>query len=420
MVGMHAGVGGIFGTRLRLGAARLVSGIPTPHRLIHRLPRGIPWTVHMAEQPSRGLADVVAASTALSDIDGKAGRLSYRGYDIHDLAGKITFEECVHLLQRGALPTRAQLDGLRAELADSVEIGPTAAGLVAEISAKASPMEALRTLVSALSVDDPDRDSNAPEANQRKAVRLVAQLPVLVAGYQGARSGGTVPPADPSLGIAGNFLLQITGRVATADTVAAFDECLVLHADHTMNASTFACRVCAATLSDMHSAVVAGIGTLKGPLHGGANEAVMRTLQSIDGVDEVEAAVRERLDRGDKIMGFGHRVYRTEDPRATHLRRLAEQLGQLAGDTRYYDMSMAMEKVVMTAKGLYPNVDFFAASVYSALGIPTDLFTPVFAISRMAGWTSHVMEQHLDNRLIRPDSEYVGERDQKWVPIEDR
>ncbi|MDQ6649325.1 MAG: citrate synthase [Actinomycetota bacterium] len=368
----------------------------------------------------RGLADVVAASTALSDIDGRAGRLFYRGYDIHDLGGRISFEECVHLLQRGALPDRHQLEQLRAELVAGRGLGATAEALLVEMGAKAAPMEALRTLVSALSVDDPDKDANDPTANARKAVRLVAQLPVLVARYHAVRSGTPAPDPDPGLGIAGNFLLQITGRSPDPVAVEAFDECLVLHADHTMNASTFACRVCAATLSDMHSAVVAGIGTLKGSLHGGANEAVMSILESLGGPDAVESSVRGRLDRGEKLMGFGHRVYRTEDPRATHLRRLSQRLGELAGDTTYYEMSMAMEKVVLDAKGLYPNVDYFAASVYHALGIPTDLFTPVFAISRMAGWTSHVIEQQLDNRLIRPDSEYIGETDQKWVPIEER
>ena len=374
----------------------------------------------MADKSSRGLADVVAASTAISDIDGRAGRLFYRGYDIHDLAGRISFEECIHLLQRGTLPTRAELEQLMAELASGREIGPTAAQLIPELAGKATPMEALRTLVSALSVDDPDDASNAPEANQRKALRLVAQMPVLVARYEAARGGVEVPPPDPALGIAGNFLLQALGEPPGAEAAAALDECLVLHADHTMNASTFAARVCAATLSDMHSAITAAIGTLKGALHGGANEQVMRTLEEIGSVDRVEAAVLERLDAGEKIMGFGHRVYRTEDPRATHLRRLSQRLGELAGDSRFYEMSITMEKVVMEAKGLYPNVDFFAASVYHALGIPTDLFTPVFSISRMSGWTSHVIEQQLDNRLIRPDSEYVGDRDKKWTPIEDR
>lgn len=370
-------------------------------------------------QPGKGLADVVAASTAISDIDGRAGRLSYRGYDIHELAGQISFEECVYLLQRGSLPTRPQLEALRADLSAARTLGPTAVGYLATVAQRAAPMEALRTLVSLLGHDDPDKADSSPQANAAKAVRLVAAMPVLVASYQAARTGAALPEPDPSLGLAGNFLLQVTGRRPEPLAAAAFDECLVLHADHTMNASTFACRVCAATLSDMHSAIVAGIGTLKGPLHGGANEAVMRVLESIT-PDRVDASVRDRLDRGEKLMGFGHRVYRTEDPRATHLRRLSQRLGELAGDTTYYEMSAGMEKTVMEVKGLYPNVDFYAASVYHALGIPTDLFTPVFAVSRMAGWTAHVMEQHADNRLIRPDSEYIGPGQQHWVPIDER
>jgi citrate synthase len=374
----------------------------------------------MVDKPAKGLADVVAASTAVSDIDGRAGRLFYRGYDIHDLAGRISFEECTHLLLRGTLPTRAELDGIQAELAEARSLPAVVSQVAPQLAQGSSPMEALRTLLSLLSLGDPDREDNSAEANQRKAVRLVAQMPMLVALYHHARAGSSLPEADPQLGIAGNFLLQITGRSPAPEAVAAFDECLVLHADHTMNASTFACRVCAATLSDMHSAVVAGIGTLKGPLHGGANEAVMKSLQQVGGVGEVEAFVRTELAAGRKLMGFGHRVYKTEDPRATHLRRLSKQLGDLAGDTSYYEMSLVMEKTVLDVKGLYPNVDFFAASVYHSLGIPIDLFTPVFAISRMAGWTAHVVEQHADNRLIRPDSEYIGPRDQKWVPIEER
>ncbi len=281
-------------------------------------------------------------------------------------------------------------------------------------------MEALRTLVSASSCDDPDSESNAPDANARKAVRLVAQMPVLVASYHAARTGAAVPEPDAGLSIAGNFLLQITGKRPEPRAAEIFDECLVLHADHTMNASTFAARVCAATLSDMHSAIVAAIGTLKGPLHGGANEAVMRNLSEIADVDGVEAYVDDEFARGVKLAGFGHRVYKTEDPRATHLRRMSAELGELSGDDRLYRMSKRMEEVVLDRKKLFPNVDFFAASVYHALGIPTDLFTPVFSISRMAGWTAHVMEQHADNRLIRPDSEYIGARDQHWVPIGER
>ncbi len=375
----------------------------------------------MADKPARGLADVVAASTALSDIDGKAGRLFYRGYDIHDLAGHISFEECVYLLQRGKLPNRAELDRFTAELAANRALGKTAEALLPLVAQSGTPMEALRSLVSVLSADDPDAGDSSPEANERKALRLVAQMPVLVARYHAARTGTTVPEPDPELGIAGNFLFQITGKRPSEREAQIFDECLVLHADHTMNASTFTARVIAATLSDMHSAITGAMGALRGPLHGGANEAVMKTLQSIEGgVDGVEAFVRETLGAGKKIMGFGHRVYKTEDPRATHLRRMSEELAEMTGNRLYYDMSRRMEQVVREVKGLYPNVDFYAASVYHYLGIPTDLFTPVFAISRMSGWTAHVIEQHLDNRLIRPDSEYVGPRGQKWVPIDER
>ena len=373
----------------------------------------------MVDKPAKGLADVVAASTAVSDIDGRAGRLFYRGYDIHDLAGRISFEECVHLLLRGTLPTRDQLTALEEELAAARAL-PAIVDEVAPRIAGGTPMEALRTLLSLAGHSDPDRESNDAGANQRKAVRLVAQMPMLVARFEHARRGTTMPDADPSLGTAGNFLLQITGKRPSDRAVAAFDECLVLHADHTMNASTFAARVCAATLSDMHSAVVAAIGTLKGPLHGGANEAVMKSLREIGSPEQVDEFVRAQLAAGKKLMGFGHRVYKTEDPRATHLRRLSRELGEESGDDTYYRMSLDMERVVLEVKGLYPNVDFFAASVYHALGIPTDLFTPVFAVSRMAGWTAHVVEQHADNRLIRPDSEYIGPRDQKWVPIDER
>jgi citrate synthase len=375
----------------------------------------------MADKPPRGLADVVAASTGLSDIDGQHGRLFYRGYDIHDIAGRVSFEECVHLLQRGSLPTTDQLGGIVGELTAGRELGATAESLLPYVVGSGSPMEALRTLVSALSVDDPDASDASLEADRRKATRLVAQMPVLVARYEAERSGRSVPDADPDLGIAGNFLLQISGKHPSPREAEIFDECLVLHADHTMNASTFTARVIAATLSDIHSAITGAMGALRGPLHGGANEAVMKTLQSIEGGPEaVDGFVRGELDAGRKLMGFGHRVYKTEDPRATHLRRMSEELAGISGDGRFYEMSRRMEQTVLDVKGLYPNVDFFAASVYHSLGIPTDLFTPVFAISRMSGWTAHVIEQHEDNRLIRPDSEYTGPRDQRWVPIDER
>ena len=377
----------------------------------------------MAQQPSRGLADVVAAATALSDIDGRVGRLSYRGYDINDLAGSATFEEVAYLLQRGSPPSAADLASYGAEITEGRELGALLTADLVPIAHHQEPMEALRTLVSLASASDPDKDSNAADANLRKAARLTAQQPVLVAAYEAARNGREVPPADTELSLAGNFLFQITGTRPTARAAQILDICLVLHADHTMNASTFAARVCAATLSDMHSAVVAALGTLKGPLHGGANEQVMRLLEEIaknaqaDPVDAAAVEVAARLGRGEKIMGFGHRVYKVEDPRATILRGLAAELAQADGDDTYYRMSRRIEETVLAEKGLYPNVDFFAAAVYHYLGIPTDLFTPVFSVSRMAGWTAHVIEQHADNRLIRPDSEYIGEVGLTWVPL---
>ncbi len=377
----------------------------------------------MARQPSKGLADVVAAATALSDIDGRIGRLSYRGYDINQLAGTATFEEIAYLLQRGGPPTAGELASYHAEIIAGRRLGTLVTEDLARIAHHQEPMEALRTLVSLASADDPDKDSNGADANLRKAARLTAQQPVLVAAYEAARNGREPPAPDPRLGLAGNFLFQVTGRRPSERSAEILDICLVLHADHTMNASTFAARVCAATLSDMHSAVVAALGTLKGPLHGGANEQVMRSMEEMaknaqdDPVEAAGTEVAARLGRGEKIMGFGHRVYKVEDPRATHLRVLAAELAETAGDDTYYRMSRRIEETVLAVKGLYPNVDFFAATVYHYLGIPTDLFTPVFSVSRMAGWTAHVIEQHADNRLIRPDSEYIGEAGLTWIPL---
>jgi len=380
----------------------------------------------MAEKPSRGLADVVAASTALSDIDGRAGRLFYRGYDIDQLAGCTSFEEIAYLLQCGHPPSRAELDGYLSEIAAGRALGALVSACLPQVARSQGPMESLRSLVSLASADDVDADSNEPAADLRKAARLTAQQPVLVASAAAVRAGRDLPEADPGLGLAANFLLQITGRPPAQREAQIFDTCLVLHADHTMNASTFAARVCAATLSDMHSAVVAALGTLKGPLHGGANEQVMRGLEAIrtaapaDPVEATGAQTAARLRAGGKIMGFGHRVYRTEDPRAGHLREMSAELAAASGDDTYYLMSRRMEEVVFAEKGLYPNVDFYAATVYHYLGIPTEEFTPVFSVSRMAGWTAHVIEQHADNRLIRPDSEYIGETGLTWVPVEAR
>jgi citrate synthase len=380
----------------------------------------------MAEKPSKGLADVIAASTALSDIDGQAGRLFYRGYDISELAGAATFEEIAYLLQRGSPPSRGELAGYRGEIAAGRALGKLVTMSLPEVARSQEPMEALRSLVSLGSADDPDKDSNEPGPNMRKAARLTAQQPVLVAAYHAARQGRESVPPDPEASMAANFLLQITGTPPSDREAQILDTCLVLHADHTMNASTFAARVCAATLSDMHSAVVAALGTLKGPLHGGANEQVMRRLEAMrsnGGADPAGAAgaqVLARLGRGERIPGFGHRVYKAKDPRAALLREMSAELGAASGDDTYYCMSQKMAEVVFAEKGLYPNVDFYAATVYHYLRIPTDLFTSVFSVSRMAGWTSHVMEQHADNRLIRPDSEYIGERDLTWVALSER
>lgn len=380
----------------------------------------------MAEKPSKGLADVIAASTALSDIDGQAGRLFYRGYDINELAGAATFEETAYLLQRGSPPGRGELAGYRGEIAAGRALGKLVAMSLPEVARSQEPMEALRSLVSLGSADDPDKDSNEPGPDMRKAARLTAQQPVLVAAYHAARHGRESVPPDPEASMAANFLLQITGTPPSDREAQVLDTCLVLHADHTMNASTFAARVCAATLSDMHSAVVAALGTLKGPLHGGANEQVMRGLEAMrsnGGADPAGAAgaqVLARLRHGERIPGFGHRVYQARDPRAALLREMSAELGAASGDDTYYRMSQKMAEVVFAEKGLYPNVDFYAATVYHYLRIPTGLFTSVFSVSRMAGWTSHVMEQHADNRLIRPDSEYIGARDLTWTPLDQR
>jgi citrate synthase len=368
----------------------------------------------------KGLADVVAAETALSDIDGKLGKLWYVGYDIHDLAQYSTFEETVFLLQNKRLPSREELEEISERLIEERELDEFTEGLMPTFGEVSSPMSMLRTAVSASSAYDPDGWDQSEEANERKALRLIARFPTMIAAYNRLRNGQEVIPQNPKLPHAANFLAMLTGEEPEEEEARAFDICLILHADHTMNASTFAARVVASTLSDMHSAITGAIAALKGPLHGGANEAVMKMVEEIGEVEGVEASIKERLGRKEKIMGFGHRVYKTEDPRATHLRRLSRELGERRGDTTGYEISERIEKVVMEEKGLYPNVDFYAATVYNALGVPTDLMTCVFAASRVSGWTAHVREQLADNRLIRPESDYIGPRNQRYVPIEER
>lgn len=367
-----------------------------------------------------GLEGIVVARSELCSIDGQKGILGFRGYDIHELARHATYEEVAFLLLRGELPSAAELAAFAAELGEARAVSGEAAQVVDLIARDAAPMEMLRTAVSATSFDDPDKDSNSEEANQRKAVRLLAKIPTLVCRYHRRRAGLEPVDPDPELSYAESFLTMLSGRPPDEDAARTFDVAMILHADHEMNASTFTARVIASTLADMHSAVVGAIGALKGPLHGGANEQVMRTLESIDDPDRVEDDIRRRLAGHERIMGFGHRVYKTMDPRAEILKELARRLAGRADGSEpdWFAMSERIERVVTAEKGLYPNVDFYSASTYRYLGIPTELFTTLFVASRVVGWAAHVIEQHRDNRLIRPSSLYVGP-DSREYPARD-
>jgi citrate synthase len=368
-----------------------------------------------------GLEDVVASDSSICYIDGKRGILSYRGIDIHELAEKSGFEEVCFLLWEGRLPRREELSELRARIGGERAVPREILSFLNTLSRTSAPMDALRTAVSALADSDPDVRDASPEASRRKAVRLTGQLATIVAAFHRLREGKPVIPPDPGRGHADDFLRMLHGETARSAAARALDVALVLHAEHELNASTFAARVTAATLSDMHSSIVSAIGTLKGPLHGGANEGVLRMLQEIGGLDRVDDAIRSRLVRKEKIMGFGHRVYTTEDPRATHLRAMSREVAESFGEAKWYDMSRRIETRMKEEKGLNCNVDFYSASVYFMLGIPPDLFTPIFAVARISGWTAHVLEQHSHNRLIRPRAEYVGpEYPQPYVPIEKR
>ena len=374
-------------------------------------------------KPKAGLEDVVAASSSICYLDGDRGVLAYFGYDIHDLARAVSFEEVCYLLWHGRLPNRAELGDLQSQLAAERRLSEPVLRLMNQLPA-ADGMDTLRTVTSALGQYDSAAGDNSPSANYRKAVRLTAQLGSIVATYGRMKAGGGPIQPDPALGHAANFLYMLTGTRPNALSVHAFDVALVLHADHELNASTFAARVAAATLTDLYSATVAAIGTLKGPLHGGANADVMRLLIEIgpDAPPErVDEAIRTKLAKKIKIPGFGHRVYRTEDPRATHLRRMSKELGERAGNTRWFEMSQRIENLVKAEKKLNPNVDFYSASTYYTLGIPIDLFTPIFAVSRIAGWTAHCLEQYANNRLIRPRTDYIGPPyPQTVLPIEQR
>ena len=367
-----------------------------------------------------GLEGIVAAESRICYIDGDAGILSYQGYNIHTLAEKATFEEVIYLLWYGRLPKQTELDQLKAALVANREI-PAEVTAFLKSAGQAGPMDVLRTAVSMLSLYDKEAKDNSIEASEKKAVKLMAQTPTIVTTFDRLRNGKAVVPGDPGLGLAANFLYTLTGKRPDDVMERAFDVALILHADHELNASTFAARVVAATLSDIYSAATAGVAALKGPLHGGANEDVIKMLLEAGSADKALDMVKNRLANKIKIPGFGHRVYHTVDPRAASLKGMAEELGKRTGHEELYLISREIEKYIKEAKNLNANVDFYSASTYYSLGIPVDLFTPIFAVSRMSGWTAHILEQYANNRLIRPRAEYLGPAvGQKWVALAER
>jgi len=373
---------------------------------------------------STGLRGVVAASSSVGDVNGEKGELIYQGVNIHDLASKSTFEEVVFLLWNGRLPRRAELDELRKNLTAAYELPwqciELIKGMYARVPPTAQPMDALRTVISALAMFDEQSRDLSRDSSIAVATRLTARFPTIVAAMERARNDLDPVKPDPKLNIATNFLYMLKGEMPDEYDAHVLDVALILQADHELNASTFTARVVAGTLADMYSCVTAALGALSGPLHGGANTAVMKMLLEIGSVDNVEAYIKDTLAKKKKIMGFGHAVYRTEDPRATHLRKLSKEMGQRKGDTRWYDMTAKVEEVMKREKGLLPNVDAYSASTYYMMGIPLDLYTPIFAISRISGWTAHILEQYADNKLIRPRAAYIGPRNVPYVPISER
>ena len=367
-----------------------------------------------------GLQDVVIDTSAICAIDGQAGKLVYRGYDIHDLAEHSTFEEVVYLLWYGRLPTADEFEEFEGQLAANRSLPPGILDLLKHLPPPQHPMEILRTAVSALSLYDPEANDMSEEANRRKALRLTAQMGTLVAAFGRMRQGRDPVSPVPKLGHAANFLYMLNGQVPDDESAHWFDVALILHADHSFNASTFAARVTASTLSDLHSAITSGIGTLKGPLHGGANEQVMKMLLEIKTADRADDYVHNLLAQKKKVMGFGHRVYHTEDPRATVLRKMSEELGRRAGQPVWFEISKRIEDLMIREKNINANVDFYSASAYYVLGIPVDLYPLVFALSRISGWAAHVLEQYANNKLIRPLAEYTGPQTLKYVPMDPR
>lgn len=369
---------------------------------------------------AKGLEGVVAASTRLSDVKGDIGELIYCGYNINELAGNVTYEEVIHLLHHGHLPNRKELTELKTLLAAKRDLPKGVIDLLQGLPKDTPPMHAIRTAVSALGCFDREADNDSMDENRLKALRLISRVPIITAYFHRARQGKSLLPPDPSLGEAANFLYLIDAEKPSQEKESTLDMCYVLHADHGMNASTFSARVTIATLSDMYSAITSAIGTLKGPLHGGANEGVIKMLKEIGSPTKVDAYVDDCLAQKKKIMGIGHRVYKTLDPRAPHLKRMAQILSAKIGEPKWIQMSERIAELMLQKKGLQANVDFYSATVYYSLGIPTDLFTPIFAISRTTGWTAHVLEQLADNRLIRPQSVYTGPVGLKVVPIDQR
>ncbi len=369
-----------------------------------------------------GLEDIVVSTSEICFIDGREGRLVYRGYDIDDLVAHSSFEEVVYLLWYGSLPGPREWRAHRAALSSTAnrKLPPKLIAMLRQFPRKTTPMEVLRTGVSALSAFDPDAADNSRAATLRKAVRLTAQMPTLVAAWERIRRGKPLVAPNPKLGLAANFLAMLGGRRPSDLAAKTFDVALILHADHEFNASTFAARVTAATLSDLHSSITSAIGALKGPLHGGANEQVMRMVEEVGRPELAETWIRKALADKARIMGFGHRVYRVEDPRAKHLRRLATELGREVGDTGAVEILETVARAVTQDKQIYPNVDLYSGAAYAAMGIPTDQFTPIFAISRVVGWAAHVLEQHANNRLIRPRAEYTGRTHTAYVPLAQR
>jgi len=377
----------------------------------------------MIDKKPSGLEDVVVAQSSICFIDGKRGQLVYRGYDIDDLARHASFEEVAYLLWNGDLPNAEQLNELKHDLNGAMHFPKHLLELLRELPFDANPMRVLSMGVVTLGILDPDADSMTPKANRKKAVRLTAQLPLITTAWHRIRNGYELlePRADKSL--AWNLLYLLSGQEPDDYAVETFDAALILHADHELNASTFSARVTAATLSDLHSAVVSAINTLKGPLHGGANEAVMKMLQEIGSLDNVDHYMEQLRENKRKVMGFGHRVYKAKDPRAVILEGMSEELGRRANDTKWFEMTRRVEEIFqpqVAEKGIYPNVDFYSASAYHVMGIPSDLFTPIFACSRVVGWTAHLFEQYANNRIFRPSSEYVGEVGRHWKPIGER